>query len=90
MEQRPTDLLIGGAVGVAGGLAGAVITDWLTRRRGPVRLPAHDATYQAEWTVTGPVRLTADDATYKVSWTITGPVQLPAQDTRVALHDDTP
>lgn len=90
MEQKPTDLLIGGAIGVAGGLAGAVLSDWLTRRRGPVRLPSQYATYQATWTVRGPVQLTADDATYQVSWTVTGPVRLTADDTRVALHDDTP
>jgi hypothetical protein len=56
-------------VALVGGLTGAVLNDWLTRRRGVKRassvaleLPDRDAGYSAEWEVEGPVLLSAQDA----------------------------
>jgi hypothetical protein len=73
-------LLTGVAIGVAGGAAGAVVIDWLTRRR--AQSPGDLSVKQGNVAMELPDR----DEGYSVEWIVEGPVQLSAQDARITLR----
>jgi hypothetical protein len=85
MQQQTINFLSGAAVGAAGVLAGAVLSDRLSRQRVGRQYQSADAkplpTQIAE---------ALRDKTYDVEWEVRGPVQLSARDTTVALHGKTP
>jgi hypothetical protein len=85
MQQHTINFLTGAAVGAAGVLAGAVLSDRLSRRR-------VDRQHESADSKPLPTQIAEAlrDGGYDASWEVRGPVELSASDTRVALHGKTP